>query len=127
MRQSILEKRVTKLERLTRLGGKQADSHGSIKQMKNAKASWLQQLQVLTEEAKLIGEHAESAGDYRTALACIRELCRIVELMAKLQGELDDRIQINTLSVGVDLETAIRMAETFLARQKEKDKDKESK
>jgi hypothetical protein len=115
---SSLEKRITKLERATRDDRSRTDSRGFAERVENRKTSWLQQLQALTEEAKLIGGRAESAGDYRVALGCIHELCRIVELMAKLQGDLDDRSQINILNVGVDLETAKRMAETFLSRHK---------
>ena len=40
---------------------------------------------------------AETAGDLRTALAGIRELVRIVELTAKMIGELDERPQVNVL------------------------------
>ena len=47
------------------------------------------QLRELTSEAQRLKVIAEQAGDYRAALAPVRELCRIVELMAKLSGELD--------------------------------------
>lgn len=57
----------------------------------------LAQLQALTAEAHRIKDRAERTGDYRTALAGIRELVRIVELLAKLRGELDERAQINVL------------------------------
>ena len=39
----------------------------------------------------------EDTGDLRTALAGIRELVRIVELTAKMIGELDERPQVNVL------------------------------
>jgi hypothetical protein len=57
----------------------------------------LAQLRDLTAEAHRIKNQAERTGDYRTALAGIRELVRIVELLAKLRGELDERPQINLL------------------------------
>jgi hypothetical protein len=57
----------------------------------------LAQLQALTAEAHRIKNQAERTGDYRTALAGIRELVRIVELLAKLRGELDERPQLNVL------------------------------
>lgn len=45
-------------------------------------------LQDLETDARRIGEKAEKKKDLRTALAAIRELVRIVELTAKLRGEL---------------------------------------
>jgi hypothetical protein len=57
----------------------------------------LGQLATLQADARRIGGKAETAGDLRTALAGIRELVRIVELTAKMIGELDDRPQVNVL------------------------------
>ncbi len=51
----------------------------------------------LEKDARRICGRAEAEGDYRTALAGIRELTRLVELIGKLAGELDDRPQINVL------------------------------
>ena len=51
----------------------------------------LAQLKGLAAEAHRIKDKAEDAGDYRTALAGIRELVRIVEVLAELRGELDRR------------------------------------
>ena len=45
-------------------------------------------LHMLTVDAQRIRDKAEAAGDLRTALVGNRELVRIVELMAKLAGEL---------------------------------------
>jgi hypothetical protein len=59
--------------------------------------SLLDQLVTLQADARRIGQKAESAGDLRTALAGIRELVRIMELAARLVGELDDRPQVNVL------------------------------
>jgi hypothetical protein len=57
----------------------------------------LDQLATLQADARRIGGKAETAGDLRTALAGIRELVRIVELTAKMIGELDERPQVNVL------------------------------
>ena len=80
---------------------------------------WLAQLDELAQEGKRIKEEAEAAGDYRTALSCIRELWHLVELMAKLRGELDERSPTNILNVNLDYETGKRIAETYLARRRE--------
>jgi hypothetical protein len=78
--------------------------------------SLLAQLRGLTSEAQRLKATAERAGDYRAALAAVRELCRIVELMAKLSGELDSHSETKILNVTLDAETARRISETFLAR-----------
>jgi hypothetical protein len=44
----------------------------------------------LEEEARRLGKKAEDDGDLRTAMTAIRELVRIVELLAKIQGELKE-------------------------------------
>ncbi len=80
--------------------------------------SLLDHLRELTAESHRIKEKAETAGDYRTALAAVRELCRIVELMARLRGELDDRAQMNILNVHLDPDKATRVAETYLERRR---------
>jgi hypothetical protein len=66
----------------------QAVSHGD---------TLIEQLERLTADARSIKGKAEAAADYRTALAGIRELVRIVELLAKLRGELDERAVVNVL------------------------------
>jgi hypothetical protein len=78
--------------------------------------SLLAQLRELTSEAQRLKAIAEEAGDYRAALAAVRELCRIVELMAKLSGELDSHSETKILNVTLDAESARRISETFLAR-----------
>jgi hypothetical protein len=55
------------------------------------------QLVRLRADARRIEEKAEETGDLRTALMGIRELVRILELTAKLVGELDERPQVNVL------------------------------
>ncbi len=57
----------------------------------------LTRLEKLTTEARTIKNKAEKTGDYRTALSGIRELVRIVELLAKLRGELNEAPQVNVL------------------------------
>ena len=69
----------------------------------------------MTSEAKRLKAMAEEAGDYRAALAAVRELCRIVELIAKLTGELDSHSETK-INVTLDAETAQRISKTFLAR-----------
>jgi len=59
--------------------------------------SLLEQIESLRHQAQTIKDKAERDGDYRTALAGIRELMRIIELLAKLRGELDERPQVNVL------------------------------
>jgi hypothetical protein len=49
----------------------------------------------LEADAKRIGRQAEDNEDQRTALMAVRELVRIVELLAKLRGALDERPQVN--------------------------------
>jgi len=51
----------------------------------------------LEREARRIGKKAEEDGDLKTALAGVRELTRIVELLAKLHGELKDGPTVNIL------------------------------
>lgn len=55
-----------------------------------------EQIEWLKAEALRISVKAEQAEDYRTALAGIREMTRIVELMAKLRGDLSDQ-QVNII------------------------------
>jgi hypothetical protein len=78
--------------------------------------SLLAQLRELTSEAQRLKATAEKEGDIRAALAAVRELCRIVELVAKLSGELDSHSETKILNVTLDAETAKRISETFLAR-----------
>src|SRR4051794_3551963 len=57
----------------------------------------LGQLLGLQADARRIGKKAEDTGDLKTALAGVRELVRIVELTAKLVGELNERPEVNVL------------------------------
>ncbi len=60
-------------------------------------AGIVEQIHALAADARRIGSRAEAEGDLRTALIGVRELVRIVELQAKLSGELDERPQVNVL------------------------------
>jgi len=57
----------------------------------------LEQVADLQRQAQAIKDKAEKKGDLKTALQGIRELCRIIELLAKLRGELDTRPVVNIL------------------------------
>ena len=57
----------------------------------------LAQVETLRQKATRIGDKAEKAGDLRTALQGVRELVRIVELLARLQGELQEAPIVNIL------------------------------
>ena len=52
--------------------------------------SLMEKIAQLEQEARRLGRKAEDAGDLRTAMAAVRELVRIVELLAKTQGELKE-------------------------------------
>lgn len=54
-------------------------------------------LRMLTIDAQRIRDKAEAAGDLRAAIVGNRELVRIVELMAKLAGELQQEGTTNIL------------------------------
>ena len=51
----------------------------------------LEEIKGLRNEAKRISAKAERAGDFRAALAGVRELTRIVELLARLHGALGEQ------------------------------------
>lgn len=57
----------------------------------------LADIRALREKATTILEKAEKAGDLKTALLGIREARGCIELLAKVEGQLDDRPQINVL------------------------------
>ena len=76
----------------------------------------LAQLKQLNGKARELAAKAESAGDYRTALMAIRELTRLLELTAKLTGELDERAHHNELHVHLPPDRALAVARTYVAR-----------
>jgi hypothetical protein len=55
------------------------------------------EIEKLREKASRIGDKAEADKDYRTALAGVRELTRLLDLMAKLNGQLPDQASINII------------------------------
>jgi hypothetical protein len=82
-----------------------------------AGGSFLDELERLKGEARRLQAQAEKKKDYRTALTAIDKLTRLVELQARILGELRDR-DINITNVQIDGDTAARMAEMFLARRR---------
>jgi hypothetical protein len=75
------------------------------------------ELRQLASEARRLQRKAEADGDTRTAIAALRELARLIEIRARVVGELRDReISLNVLNVSIDDSTARRIAETYLAR-----------
>ena len=59
--------------------------------------SLLDQVTELRDKALSILDKAEQAGDLRTALQGVREAKGCLELLAKLQGELQERTTVNVL------------------------------
>ena len=55
----------------------------------------LTQIQDLGQRALSLLDQAERSGDLRTALAGIKEARGCIELLAKIEGQLDDRPQVN--------------------------------
>ena len=76
----------------------------------------LAQLKGLNEKARELAAKAEGAGDYRTALMAIRELTRLLELTAKLTGELDERAHHSELHVHLTADRALAVAKTYMER-----------
>ncbi len=59
-------------------------------------------------KAERIAEKAEKKGDYRTALSGIRELTRIIEILARMQGEISNQnISIVLNNEWIQLRTVI--------------------
>ena len=59
----------------------------------------LREVRALRSKAYALLLKAEAAGDYRTALAGVREARGCLELLAELEGELDRRPVVNLLVV----------------------------
>lgn len=73
-------------------------------------------LLAIEAEARRIGKKAEAEGDLRAALMAVRELVRMVELAAKMSGELkDEHVSVN---VALPPEIAAGMAAIYLERRK---------
>jgi hypothetical protein len=74
------------------------------------------QLYDVVQEAMQILKRAVNRGDHRTALAAMPEICRIVELIAKLDGKLDEKPTSNILNVNIGPDTAKRIVEIYAKR-----------
>jgi hypothetical protein len=121
MRLLTVTKRVTTLEHTLALLRLSQENHcRSATGVHDSALPVLRQLQKLAEETERIKGESVASQDYRTALACVRELCRILELIAKLGGELNEKTQTNILNVNIGPETGKRIAETYLARLKDR-------
>ena len=112
-----LEKRIRRLE-ISLLQRLATSDRRSVQQATNGVAHWVRKLEKLAMDANLIMVQAKTRGDSRTALASIRVQCGILELEAKLRGDLDERSPTN-INVTLDPQTAKRMAETYLERRKQ--------
>jgi hypothetical protein len=78
------------------------------------------QFRELKTQAGQIKARADRAGDCRTSLLALREKARLVELEARLTGELNEKPEVKVVNLDLDTETARRLTETFLARHKER-------
>lgn len=76
----------------------------------------LARIRELEAQAKGIQAKAEKAGDLKTALAAVREQTRIIELLARLAGELESRTHVD-VSVTVEHDPAELRHLAELARQ----------
>ena len=112
-----LEKRIRRLE-ISLLQRLATSDRRSVQQATNGVAHWVRKLEKLAMDANLIMVQAETRGDSRTALASIRVQYGILELEAKLRGDLDERSPTN-INVTLDPQTAKRIAETYLERRKQ--------
>ncbi len=59
----------------------------------------LEQVDSLTREADRIRRAAESSGDLRLALQAVRELASLVEMAAKLRGEMPEEATVNVVQI----------------------------
>ncbi len=76
----------------------------------------LAELQQLKQEAEKIRECANADFNWTTALAAVGETRRILELAARLRGELTEVNQVNNvLQLQLDPETAERITQRYLA------------
>jgi hypothetical protein len=88
-----------------------------LKELEDGRSIFLK-LQELNLQAEQLKARADRAGDYRTALAALKEKARLVELEARLTGELNEKSENKIVNVTLDAETARRITETFLARHR---------
>lgn len=73
-------------------------------------------LEELVEGTFQIKELAVAAGDYRTALATIDSLCTLLQLRARLGGELHDLKRTDVLEPNLDAERRVEIANMYLSR-----------
>ena len=113
-----LEQRVTKLEeKLHAL--QRAPEQGLPRQVQYAPNSLIGHLETITAELQELQRNAQALHHTRVAFNCLRERTRIIEVVARLRGELESRApQNNFVNVNFDLETSRRVVETFFARRK---------
>lgn len=76
------------------------------------------EIATLKSELMQLQEQGRESGDWKQELAIFDRRLRLLELQAKLSGETKPEHQTNVLNLNLDPKTAVRMAETFLARQK---------
>jgi len=68
----------------------------------------IEKIEELRVKAERILRKAEANGDYRTALSGIRELTRIIEILARMQGEIQNQnINIVLNTEWIELRTII--------------------
>ena len=77
----------------------------------------MQQLLALAQDAVRIEKRSVARGDDGVALAAMREACRIVELIARVRGHADNT-STNILNVNIDPNTARRIAEIYIKRNR---------
>jgi hypothetical protein len=77
----------------------------------------LEKVWELETHARRIAKAAEDTDDLRTALMGVRELTRIVELLAKLKGDLDGGITVNVAAVGIEAVASMSLEEKELRVQ----------
>lgn len=78
----------------------------------------LAELQQLKHKAETIREHAIADFNWSAALAAVGETRRILELAARLRGELTEVNQVNNVHLQLDPETAERIIQRYLASSK---------
>jgi transposase-like protein len=90
-----LSKSAVERHKTEHIPGALTQAHGA-EEMASAD-TLLQKIASLEADAKRIGKAAEAAEDFRSAIAAVRELIRIVELLARLEGQLREQPTINVL------------------------------
>jgi len=109
-----VQRRVSRLENaIADLSSSSREHHGD-----SDLPTLIHRLLGLAQDAALIERRATARGDDVIALAGIREVCRIAELIARLGGEPDERTSTTTPNANIDPETAKRIAEIYVARHK---------